>query len=44
MEAIELEFLMEDLPEVLDSMKVGAERFAENILSLETSRDWMKRK
>ncbi|MEG4575136.1 AAA family ATPase [Microcoleus sp. N3A4] len=34
MEAIELEFLMEDLPKVLDSMKVGADRIREIVLSL----------
>jgi len=34
MDAIELDFLMEDLPKVLDSMKVGAERIREIVLSL----------
>jgi len=34
MDAIELEFLMEDLPKVLDSMKVGADRIHEFVLSL----------
>ncbi|WP_445174450.1 AAA family ATPase [Microcoleus sp.] len=34
MEAIELEFLMKDLPKVLDSMKVGADRIREIVLSL----------
>jgi signal transduction histidine kinase len=34
MDAIELEFLMEDLPKVLDSMKVGADRIREIVLSL----------
>ncbi|MEG4197129.1 AAA family ATPase [Microcoleus sp. Pol12A5] len=33
-EAIELDFLMEDLPKVLDSMKVGADRIREIVLSL----------
>lgn len=33
-EAIELDFLIEDLPEVLDSMKNGAERIREIVLSL----------
>jgi signal transduction histidine kinase len=33
-EAIELNFLMEDLPKILDSMKVGAERIREIVLSL----------
>ncbi|MEG4105396.1 AAA family ATPase [Microcoleus sp. S13_C5] len=33
-EEIELEFLMEDLPKVLDSMKVGADRIREIVLSL----------
>ena len=43
-DAIELEFLMEDLPKVLDSMKVGADRIREIFISLGISRDWMKRK
>jgi signal transduction histidine kinase len=34
MDAIELEFLMEDLPKVLDSMKVGAYLIREIVLSL----------
>jgi signal transduction histidine kinase len=34
MDAIELDFLMEDLPKVLDSMKVGADRIREIVLSL----------
>jgi len=34
MDAIELEFLIEDLPKVLDSMKVGADRIREIVLSL----------
>ena len=34
MDASELEFLMEDLPKVLDSMKVGADRIREIVLSL----------
>jgi PAS domain S-box-containing protein len=34
MEAIELEFLIEDLPKLLDSMKVGAERICEIIGAL----------
>lgn len=33
-EAIELEFLVEDLPKLLDSMKVGADRIREIVLSL----------
>ena len=33
-EAIELDFLMEDLPKVLDSMKVGADRIRKIVLSL----------
>jgi PAS domain S-box-containing protein len=33
-EAIELEFLCEDLPKLLDSMQVGAERIREIVLSL----------
>ncbi|MEQ9550854.1 MAG: GAF domain-containing protein [Coleofasciculus sp. G3-WIS-01] len=34
MEAIDLEFLVEDLPKLLDSMKVGAERICEIVYSL----------
>ena len=34
MEAIDLEFLMDDLPKLLDSMKVGAERICEIVQSL----------
>jgi len=34
MEAIELEFLIEDLPRLLSSMKVGAERIQKIVLSL----------
>ncbi|MFW6358450.1 MAG: PAS domain S-box protein [Chroococcales cyanobacterium] len=33
-EAIDLEFLMDDLPKLLNSMKVGAERIREIVLSL----------
>ncbi|HBY80616.1 MAG TPA: diguanylate cyclase, partial [Cyanobacteria bacterium UBA11148] len=33
-QAIDLEFLMEDLPKLLDSMKVGAERISEIVRSL----------
>ncbi|MBE9129540.1 MULTISPECIES: GAF domain-containing protein [unclassified Coleofasciculus] len=33
-EAIDLEFLIEDLPKLLESMKVGAERIAEIVYSL----------
>lgn len=33
-EAIELDYLMEDLPKLLDSMKVGAERICEIVSSL----------
>jgi PAS domain S-box-containing protein len=36
MEAIDLEFMMADLPKLLDSMKVGAERIREIVLSLRT--------
>jgi len=36
MEAIDLEFIMADLPKLLDSMKVGAERIREIVLSLRT--------
>lgn len=35
-EAIELEFLMSDLPKILTSMRVGAERIREIVLSLRT--------
>lgn len=35
-EAIDLDFLLEDLPKLLDSMKVGAERICEIITSLRT--------
>jgi PAS domain S-box-containing protein len=34
MDAIDLEFLVEDLPKLLDSMKVGAERICEIVYSL----------
>lgn len=34
MEEIDLEFLMDDLPKLLDSMKVGADRIREIVLSL----------
>jgi len=34
MEAIELEFLFDDLPKLLDSMKVGAERIRDIVVSL----------
>jgi signal transduction histidine kinase len=33
-EAIDLDFLIEDLPKLLDSMKVGAERICEIVCSL----------
>ena len=33
-EAIDLKFVMEDLPKLLDSMKIGAERIREIVLSL----------
>jgi PAS domain S-box-containing protein len=33
-ESIDLDFLMEDLPKILDSMKVGSERIREIVLSL----------
>jgi len=33
-ESIDLDFLMEDLPKIIDSMKVGAERIREIVLSL----------
>jgi PAS domain S-box-containing protein len=35
-EAIDLEFLMEDLPKLLESMKVGTQRIREIVLSLRT--------
>ncbi|MCU0518280.1 MAG: PAS domain S-box protein, partial [Oscillatoria sp. Prado101] len=35
-EAIDLDFLVEDLPKILSSMKVGAERIREIVLSLRT--------
>ncbi len=35
-EAIDVEFLMEDLPKMLSSMKVGADRIREIVLSLRT--------
>jgi two-component system NtrC family sensor kinase len=33
-EEIELDFLLDDLPRILDSMQVGAERISEIVLSL----------